>query len=115
MVPSYLARRPDGAWLLERRPDKGLLGGMLGWPGSDWGDHAKDDPPCTADWATLPAEVRPHIHTFPPDPNGEMGNVASAKTETTGDLLYLSKHQFRPTDLPTVMRKAYDLAAPCLS
>ncbi|MBO9468362.1 A/G-specific adenine glycosylase, partial [Tropicibacter sp. R15_0] len=35
---AYLARRVDGAWLLERRPDKGLLGGMLGWPGSDWND-----------------------------------------------------------------------------
>ncbi|MEL6522068.1 MAG: A/G-specific adenine glycosylase, partial [Pseudomonadota bacterium] len=31
---AYLARRGDGAWLLERRPSKGLLGGMLGWPGS---------------------------------------------------------------------------------
>ena len=35
---AYVARRTDGAWLLERRPDNGLLGGMLGWPGSDWGD-----------------------------------------------------------------------------
>ncbi|MEW2914413.1 A/G-specific adenine glycosylase, partial [Leisingera sp. JC11] len=32
----YLAESADGTWLLERRPDKGLLGGMLGWPGSDW-------------------------------------------------------------------------------
>lgn len=31
----YVARRTDGAWLLETRPDKGLLGGMLGWPGSE--------------------------------------------------------------------------------
>lgn len=35
---AYLARRADGAWLVERRPDKGLLGGMLGWPGgAAWG------------------------------------------------------------------------------
>ena len=34
----YLARRTDGAWLLETRPETGLLGGMLGWPGSDWVD-----------------------------------------------------------------------------
>ena len=31
----YLGQRADGAWLLETRPDKGLLGGMLGWPGTD--------------------------------------------------------------------------------
>ncbi|WP_294230545.1 A/G-specific adenine glycosylase, partial [uncultured Shimia sp.] len=32
----YIAKRVDGAYLLETRPDSGLLGGMLGWPGSDW-------------------------------------------------------------------------------
>ena len=37
---AYVARRSDGAWLLERRPDNGLLGGMLGWPGSDWLEDA---------------------------------------------------------------------------
>ncbi|WP_372605138.1 A/G-specific adenine glycosylase, partial [Actibacterium sp.] len=39
---AYIARRADGAWLLERRPDRGLLGGMLGWSGSDWGDAPID-------------------------------------------------------------------------
>ena len=32
----WIARRSDGAMLLETRPERGLLGGMLGWPGSDW-------------------------------------------------------------------------------
>jgi A/G-specific adenine glycosylase len=32
---AYLALRPDGAVLLERRPPRGLLGGMLGLPGTD--------------------------------------------------------------------------------
>jgi A/G-specific adenine glycosylase len=58
---AYLARRSDGAWLLERRPDKGLLGGMLGWPGSDWGDAPSERPPLDADWRDPGAEVR---HTF---------------------------------------------------
>ena len=34
---AYVARRADGAVLLERRPPRGLLGGMLGWPGSRMG------------------------------------------------------------------------------
>ena len=33
---AYVARRNDGAVLLEKRPERGLLGGMLGWPGSEW-------------------------------------------------------------------------------
>jgi A/G-specific adenine glycosylase len=103
----YLAQRSDGAWLLERRPDKGLLGGMLGWPGSDWNDAPLDTAPCMADWAILPAEVRhtfTHFHLIlqvktavvPPNHPVESG-------------AFLNKHDFRPSDLPTVMRKAYDL------
>ena len=40
----YLARRADGAFLLERRPDKGLLGGMLGWPSTDWSEAPEPAP-----------------------------------------------------------------------
>ncbi|WP_018632955.1 A/G-specific adenine glycosylase [Neomegalonema perideroedes] len=32
----FAALRPDGAILLTRRPEKGLLGGMLEIPGTDW-------------------------------------------------------------------------------
>ncbi len=47
---AYIARRGDGAWLLERRPDKGLLGGMLGWPGAEWGAEAVEKQPLSADY-----------------------------------------------------------------
>lgn len=53
-----------GEVLLERRPDKGLLGGMLGLPGSDWRDGrapARSGEPATADWQ-LRGEVR-HVFT----------------------------------------------------
>ncbi|MFN3210645.1 MAG: A/G-specific adenine glycosylase, partial [Roseovarius sp.] len=55
---AYVARRTDGAWLLEQRPDSGLLGGMLGWPGSDWSDAPSPAPPLDADWQMLEAEAR---------------------------------------------------------
>ena len=103
----YLARRADGAVLLERRPDKGLLGGMLGWPGSDWGEAPEDRPPFAADWQTLPGEVR---HTFT-----HFHLILTVKTAplpegvepATGEAI--PRTAFRPGDLPTVMRKAYDL------
>ncbi|MGD9863903.1 MAG: A/G-specific adenine glycosylase [Pseudodonghicola sp.] len=104
----YLAARPDGAMLLERRPDSGLLGGMLGWPGSDWAeDPAEDRPPFAADWQILPGEVR---HTFT-----HFHLILTVKTAPLPDgaapagLLILDRAGFRPSDLPTVMRKAYDL------
>lgn len=110
---AYIVRRTDGAWLLETRPDKGLLGGMLGWPGSVWGDVALDAPPLSADWNIAEAEVR---HTFT-----HFHLILSIKTATvsrdlepnTGE--FVPNEHFRPSDLPTVMRKAYDLAAPVLA
>lgn len=103
----YLAQRNDGAWLIERRPDSGLLGGMLGWPGSDWGDVAQDAPPIAADWQTLTAEVRhtfTHFHLILTVKTTQLGDDA---TPSSG--FFITKHDFRPSDLPTAMRKAFDL------
>ena len=110
---AYVARRADGAWLLETRPDKGLLGGMLGWPGSDWTEGAPiPAPPIDAAWQDPGEEAR---HTFthfhlrlairvahvPQDAAPLRGGFQPAAT-------------FRPSDLPTVMRKVFDLARSCL-
>ncbi|WP_170754608.1 A/G-specific adenine glycosylase [Ruegeria lacuscaerulensis] len=103
----YIAQRRDGAVLLERRPDKGLLGGMLGWPGSDWSDAPVETPPFAADWQVLPAEVR---HTFTHFHLILRVWTTDLPDDTSPDgLIILDKHQFRPGDLPTVMRKAHDL------
>ncbi|GAA6161742.1 A/G-specific adenine glycosylase [Ruegeria sp. HU-ET01832] len=103
----YIAQRRDGAVLLERRPDKGLLGGMLGWPGSDWSDAPVETPPFAADWHVLPAEVR---HTFTHFHLILRVWTTDLPDDTSPDgLIILDKHQFRPGDLPTVMRKAHDL------
>ncbi|MDF3415317.1 A/G-specific adenine glycosylase [Sulfitobacter sp. M57] len=105
----YLAQRTDGAWLLETRPEKGLLGGMLGWPGSDWVDTSaplpKGTPPVAADWQALAGEVR---HTFTHFHLILTVQLAKVPNDTPGD--FVPRTRFRPSDLPTVMRKAYDLA-----
>ncbi len=104
---AYIARRGDGAWLLERRPDKGLLGGMLGWPGAEWGEKPVAQPPLEADWQTLPAEVRHTFTHFHLRLTVQMATVADV-VPVTGH--FLPADQFSPDNLPTVMRKAYDLA-----
>jgi len=40
----------EGAVLLVRRPDKGMLGGMRALPGGDWGETAEAAPPAAARW-----------------------------------------------------------------
>lgn len=106
----YILRRSDGAMLLETRPEKGLLGGMLGWPGSDWID-VKDprprNPPVAADWQRIPGEVR---HTFTHFHLMLDVMVANVGPDVQADVgTFLPRAQFRPSDLPTVMRKAFDL------
>jgi len=109
---AYVARRADGAWLLERRPDSGLLGGMLGWPGAPWGDTAQELPPLAADWQDPAVEVRhsfTHFHLILSIRTAIVPHNAAPSAGT-----FLPAIQFRPADLPTVMRKVYDFASATL-
>jgi A/G-specific adenine glycosylase len=108
----YLARRADGAWLLETRPDKGLLGGMLGWPGSAWVDVTEPlpegAPPVVADWQPLGAEVRHAFTHFHLSLRLVTARTPVGVAPSRG--CFVPQADFRPSDLPTVMRKAFDLA-----
>ena len=105
---AYVARTKDGAWLLERRPDKGLLGGMLGWPGSDWGDAPMPNPPFAATWIPLEGEIKhtfTHFHLMLRVEVALVPDGFNLRPEQDPCL----KADFTPSDLPTVMRKAFDL------
>jgi A/G-specific adenine glycosylase len=108
----YLAQRTDGAWLLETRPEKGLLGGMLGWPGSDWVDTQDDRPsgipPVLAEWRDLSADVRHTFTHFHLMLSVKLAQVPLSSAPVVGS--FRLKEDFRPSDLPTVMRKAFDLS-----
>lgn len=108
---AYVGRRADGAWLLEERPGSGLLGGMLGWPGSDWAEAPDPAPPAAADWQEA-GEVRhtfTHFHLILTVMAARLpGDCAPER----GTLLAADK--FSPGALPTVMRKAHDVASAAL-
>jgi len=104
----WLVRRPDGALLLERRPDRGLLGGMLGFPGTAWdakGGQPTGSPPIAAAWQDV-GEVRhtfTHFHL-----RLQVLTTQSSAIPQRGS--FIAHNRFTPDDLPTLMRKAYDLA-----
>ena len=105
---AYVARRDDGAWLLETRPEKGLLGGMLGWPGSDWNEDPAPNPPLDTDWTELHEEAR---HTFTHFHLQLKIMTATVPMHATPAVGSFTPHtDFSPTGLPTVMRKVFDLA-----
>ena len=104
----YYVERAYGAVLLERRPDRGLLGGMLGWPGSAWDDAPKDAPPVRAKWTTLPQKVRHTFTHFHLELTIKTAQLAQSGPVQHGT--FIDRHAFRPAELPTVMRKVFDLA-----
>lgn len=111
---AYLGQRTDGAWLLETRPDKGLLGGMRGWPGTDWSvEEQAEKPPCQANWRDPGSEVRHTFTHFHLKLALRVAIIPDTATPDRGDFVSLS--EFRPSDLPTVMRKAFELASGALA
>ncbi len=107
----WIARRSDGAMLLETRPERGLLGGMLGWPGSNW-DGGGGPAPLDADWQESGAEVRHTFTHFHLRLVVAVAEVGANAVPLRG--MFLPQAAFRPSDLPTVMRKAWDVAAGAL-
>ena len=65
---AFVALREDGCVLLRRRPDGGLLGGMLEVPSTEWADllppidQALRVAPLKTDWWQVPGTV-PHVFT----------------------------------------------------
>lgn len=113
----YIARRTDGAWLVEQRPARGLLGGMPGWPGSAWDQSDWNDrpaPPLAADWQPLAGEVR---HTFTHFHLRLTVHLARLPTDTPppDGCSFVPAAEFHPEALPTLMRKAFALASPALA
>jgi len=107
----FIARRHDGAVLLETRPGKGLLGGMLGWPGNDWAvAPGAALPPVAAEWVPINTPVS---HTFT-----HFHLVLSVQVATVGPEARPLRGGFvagfSPDALPTVMRKAWEVARPRL-
>ena len=105
---AFVGIRSDGAALLETRPGRGLLGGMLGWPGGDWAASPPDtEPPSDGNWQRA-GEARhtfTHFHLLLEVRAARLPQGTIARQGA-----FVPREAFRPGDLPTVMRKALDVA-----
>ena len=110
---AFVAERDDGAVLLRKRPEKGLLGGMTEVPTTGWtarvdGATTADAAPFHADWRragqighvfthfALELEIF-HAHVKGDAPNGHFWSLA---------------HEISGEALPTVMKKVIEAAIP---
>ncbi len=98
-----------GAVLLRRRAEKGLLGGMMEFPSTEWAATApspaaaKDAAPVQAEWRALPGQVR-HVFThFELTLTVWMGQAAGKGDPAGG--LWVSPDKFGDYALPSLMMK----------
>jgi len=110
----FWAERDDGAVLLRRRPENGLLGGMMEFPSTEWRDEPwngavpVDQAPLAADWSPLSGTV---VHTFTHF-RLELGVVAArAGNGGPRDHTWCRPGDFGSHALPTVMKKVAGLVA----
>jgi len=103
------------AVLLERRPDQGLLGGMMGVPGTEWGGQPKDpllSAPVETKWQICDGEVH-HVFThFELRLKVYVANIKSRPNLEKINGEWASINTLENYALPTVMKKVLDLAKP---
>ncbi len=105
--------RPDGSVLLRRRPESGLLGGMIEVPSTEWREgrasevEAKKVAPVRASWARVPGTVR-HTFTHFHLELAVLAGEASAKAK--GDGFWVPLDRLSEQALPTVMKKVVNHA-----
>ena len=103
---AFWIERADGAVLLRRRPEKGLLGGMMEVPSTEWAAEVAGDPPLRAEWRALPGKV---THTFTHF-HLELEvwrtvSIADGEVLEDGDYRWTAREGLSGEALPTVMRK----------
>ena len=113
---AFVAIRDDGAILLRKRPERGLLGGMTEVPGSDWtlGASAAQGPefaPLAAEWqrvATPVIHVFTHFRLTLDIWHARLPDQHPAPC----DAWWASAAELPHEALPSVMKKAIEAAAP---
>jgi len=103
---AFWALRADGAVLLRRRPEQGLLGGMMEVPSTAWRatkwtvDEALDDAPGYGDWQVLPGEVS-HVFTH----FKLTLQIVASRVVGDPDGVWSAQGDFSSYALPTLMKK----------
>lgn len=112
---AFVALREDGHVLVRRRPEAGLLGGMLEVPSTTWGDdrqaaaHAMKSAPLRADWWPVAGVVSHTFTHFRLEITTYRALVAAdAQLDLWADperCQWLPRHRLERAALPSVMLK----------
>jgi A/G-specific adenine glycosylase len=107
----FWLERDDGAVMLRRRPEKGLLGGMIELPSTPWREtpwgeaEAINGAPAATEWSALPGTVQHGFTHF----RLELA-VMAGRTTTTSDGIWARPDEFKNYAFPTLTKKLVNYA-----
>jgi len=93
----------EGAVLVRRRPERGLLGGMLELPSSPWG-NGRPRPPYPANWKKIPGTIEHAFSHFDLELRILKAEVSRAPQGADG--FWMKKKRLLGAGFPSVMKKA---------
>ena len=111
---AFVAVRADGAVLLRRRADAGLLGGMTEVPGTEWSGDRHRSPaafPFAATWKRVPGTVVHGFTHFRLELAVYRADVGMRQNAPDGTW-WASPDALPGEALPSVMKKAIEAAIP---
>ena len=96
--------------MLERRPSEGILGGLLGFPTTEW-EVIKNKPtlPLKANWTFTKRLVTHQFSHFKLELEIVLGEKGNSKFDSS-KYLAVEQQSFDLMTLPTLMRKVYTKA-----
>lgn len=104
----YWIENERGEILLQKRPEKGLLGGMLGLPTTEWGDQQELEHLSFVNGAEELSEQVKHVFT-----HFELTLrpfiIKNYSEDVGNDYTIVSIRGFDPSSLPTVFKKAFHI------
>ena len=106
----FFIRIGKNRFLLERRPSKGVLGGLLGFPTTKW-EVIKNKPtlPLEASWTFTKRIVKHQFSHFKLELEIVLGEKGTSKFDNS-KYLVVEQQNFDLMSLPTLMRKVYTQA-----
>jgi A/G-specific adenine glycosylase len=102
----FWLQRGDGAVLLRRRPERGLLGGMIEVPSTPWREAAWSEgeallsAPAKIKWSKLPGTVRHGFTHFRLDLT-----ILAGTTEAPPEGIWATPEEFKDHAMPTLTKK----------
>jgi A/G-specific adenine glycosylase len=107
----FWLEREDGAVMLRRRPERGLLGGMIELPSTPWreliwGDaEAVEAAPAATEWTALPGTVQHGFTHF----RLELA-LMTGRTNVPPDGIWAQPEAFKKFAFPTLTKKLVNYA-----